>query len=302
MTDNELRKTAVEKTKPVAGETNPAASPNSVKSEKESNMPERKSERKRLSNLANAKNSTGPKTPEGMSRSAQNARKHGILSKEVVVNGGDGRESAVDFERLIESLHAQSLPQDAIEHLLIDRVAACYWRLRRAQRYEVGAVREGLDDCKTPLDGPGPNMKKHNASVRKLEMMLAIERHVHQEPTKGRQDSTPTDGSDQQAGDGSDPSLSNPATGESEDRFAKAEEAIHEYEGMTEYAEQQDALADSRRPLLAALPADEPLNRLIRYETMLDRQLHRALSELRRRSSNPLPPSEDANAKPANGQ
>jgi hypothetical protein len=146
-------------------------------------------------------------------------------------------------------------------------------------------------------------MKKHKASVRKLEMVLAIERHVHQEPNKGRQDPARTDGSDQQAGDGSDPSLSNSATGESEDRFAKAEEAIHEYEGMTEHAEQQDALADSRRPLLAALPADEPLNRLIRYESMLDRQLHRALSELRRRRSlNPLPPSEDADAKPADSQ
>jgi hypothetical protein len=74
-----------------------------------------------------------------------------------------------------------------------------------------------------------------------------------------------------------------PATGESEDRFARAEAAIREYQGLTEYAEEQDALADSRRPFLAALPADEPLNRLIRYETMLDRQLHRALAELRHR-------------------
>jgi len=75
MTDNELRKTAVEKTKPVAGKTNPTGSP---VSEKESNVPERKSERKRLSNLANAQKSTGPKTPEGMATAAQNARKHGM--------------------------------------------------------------------------------------------------------------------------------------------------------------------------------------------------------------------------------
>jgi len=86
-----------------------------------------------------------------------------------------------------------------------------------------------------------------------------------------------------QASDGSDSTASNPAIGESEDRFARAEEAIREYKGLTEHAEQQDALADARRPLLAALPSDEQLNRLIRYETMLDRQLHRALSELRRR-------------------
>ena len=69
-------------------------------------------------------------------------------------------------------------------------------------------------------------------------------------------------------------------------RKRKAEAAIREYEDLTDYAEQQDALADARRPFLAALPADEPLNRLIRNETMLDRQLHRALSELRRRALN----------------
>src|SRR3989304_504944 len=99
-----------------------------------------------------------------MARSAQNARSHGILPKEVVVRDGDGRESTIEFETLVQSLHEQLKPQDAIEHVLVDRVAACYWRLRRAQRYEVGAVREGLDSCITPLDEPGPNMKKHNAS------------------------------------------------------------------------------------------------------------------------------------------
>src|SRR3972149_5659863 len=104
MTDNELRKTAVEKTKPVAGKTNP--NPLLV-SAKEPDVPEMKSERKRLSNLANAQKSTGPKTPEGMARSAQTARKHGILSKEVVVKGGDGRESTAEFESLVQSLHEQ---------------------------------------------------------------------------------------------------------------------------------------------------------------------------------------------------
>ncbi len=250
------------------------------------------SQRKLEANRRNAQKSTGPRTSEGKVRARLNAVTHGILSKEVVVKDGDGRESAAEFADLVESLHAQLQPRDAIEHVLVDRVAACYWRLRRAQRYEVGAVREGLDSCKTPLDEPGPNMKKHNASVRKLEMMLAIERHVHQEPLKGRQSSGQAGGSDQQAGDGSYRAMSNSVNGESEDRFAKAEAAIRKYEGMTEIPEELDAQAEGRRPLLAALPADEPLDRLIRYETMLDRQLHRALSELRRRRqwNNSLPP------------
>jgi hypothetical protein len=112
-----------------------------------------------------------------------------------------------------------------------------------------------------------------------------------------------TDELDHRPSDGSDPSVKEPPAQESEDRFAKMEEAIREYKGLTEQAEKQDALAESRRPLLAALPSDEQLNRLIRYESMLDRQLHRALSELRRRRSwNPLQPPEDADTNPANGQ
>jgi len=250
------------------------------------------SQRKVDANRRNAQKSTGPRTSAGKVRARLNAVTHGILAKEAVVMKGDGAEEASEFAELVESLHAHLQPQDAVERLLIDRVAACYWRLRRAQRFEVGAVREGLDDCKTQPEGPGPYMKKYDASVRKLQLMHDIERHRRQKPAKGRQDpggrsirespSTATDGLDHQAGNGSDLAVKETAATEAEDRTAKMEEAIREDKDLIERAEKQDALVDSRRPFLAALPADEPLNRLIRYETMLDRQLHRALSELRR--------------------
>lgn len=257
-------------------------------------MPERKSPLKQLANQRNAQKSTGPKTPQGKARVAQNPRKHGILSKEVVVKDGDGKENATEFGKLIEGLLAQSPPQDAIERLLIDRVAACYWRLRRAQRFEIGAVREGLDDCKIPLEEPGPNIRAHEAQVRCWRGMLDIKRRSHEKSLKTSRrssgfrhaadaDLAATHKPDHRSVDGSEPASGNPAAAEPEDPFSEAEEALREYESLTEIAEFQDEQAESRRPFLAALPADEPLNRLIRYETMLDRQLHRALSELRRR-------------------
>ncbi len=43
--------------------------------------------RKTASNRVNAKKSTGPKSPEGKARSSQNARKHGILAREVILAG-----------------------------------------------------------------------------------------------------------------------------------------------------------------------------------------------------------------------
>ena len=276
-------------------------------------MKEACSQRKIEANRRNAQKSTGPRTTAGKVQARLNAITHGILAKEAVVMDGDGVENAADFAQLVTDLHAQLRPQDAVEHVLVDRIAACYWRLRRAQRYEVGAVREGLDDCRSTSAEPGPNVKEHYAGVRKLEMALAIEKHLDQEPAERRQAlgaqspevalNASTDELDHRPSDGSDPSVKEPPAQESEDRFAKMEEAIREYKGLTEQAEKQDALAESRRPLLAALPSDEQLNRLIRYESMLDRQLHRALSELRRRRSwNPLQPPEDADTNPANGQ
>ena len=99
----------------------------------ERKMPERKSLLKKLANRANAQNSTGPRTPEGKARRAQNACKHGILARQVVVADVDGA-GVTEFEQLVTSLHAQFQPRDAIEHVLVDRIASCYWRLRRAQR------------------------------------------------------------------------------------------------------------------------------------------------------------------------
>ena len=255
-------------------------------------MPRKMSDRWLAANKENAQKSTGPKTPEGKARSAQNARSHGILANEVVIKKGDGRERTAEFEDLLNGLHAQFRPQDAVEHVLVDRVAACYWRLRRAQRFEVGAVREELDDCKIPPEGPGPNMKKHEATVSHWRMVLNLRRQFHQESLKGRQSpalrstaavSDPAPRKlDDQPGAGSDLGH-DPVEMDPEDRFAKAEEALREYESLTQIAKLQDARFETRRPLLGAIPSDEYLHRLVRYETMLDRQLHRALAELGRR-------------------
>ena len=260
-------------------------------------MPERKSLIKQLANQKNAQKSTGPKTAEGKARVAQNPRKHGVVSKEVVVRGGDGRERAADFVELLESLHAQFQPQDAVEQIPVDRVAACYWRLRRAQRYEVGAVRERLDDCRSTSNNPGPHTTKLFKRFENLESQLTLEQQslrILSTPVEKLKDferlrretalSNAANTLKQPTLDLTDPAVMQEAVKACHIEIAAMERELEKCKSVEyEAADKYDALADSRRPLLAALPADEPLNRLIRYETMLDRQLHRALSELRRR-------------------
>ena len=104
------------------------------------------SEKKLRANRQNAKKSTGPKTPEGKAKSSQNALKHGLLANQILLNDDDPNEKREDFNQLLENLIDEYQPHTCMETLLVERVAVCFWRLRRAYRYEAQAItglREG---------------------------------------------------------------------------------------------------------------------------------------------------------------
>src|SRR5215212_3545546 len=92
------------------------------------------SDKKAQSNRRNALKSTGPKTPEGKAAVRLNALKHGLLSQEILLPGED--EEAL--RELGESLRAELQPVGELESLLVDRIVASYWRLRRLGRVEAG--------------------------------------------------------------------------------------------------------------------------------------------------------------------
>ena len=89
-------------------------------------------------NRRNALKSTGPRTPEGKARVSQNALKHGLLSRHVLIAG----EDAAELGALREGMVAELAPEGALEWLLADRVVAAAWRLRRATRLERDVVEE----------------------------------------------------------------------------------------------------------------------------------------------------------------
>jgi hypothetical protein len=92
------------------------------------------SEKKAEANRRNALKSTGPKTPEGKAAVRLNALKHGLLSQEILLPGED-EEALRD---LGEHLQAELQPVGELENLLVDRIIASYWRLRRLGRVEAG--------------------------------------------------------------------------------------------------------------------------------------------------------------------
>lgn len=90
-------------------------------------------------NRANARKSTGPRTPEGKARSSRNALKHGLLARHAIIRD-DPAEDRDAFDELLNQLTAEYQPVGPTQRLLVERIAVCYWRLRRALRYEADCV------------------------------------------------------------------------------------------------------------------------------------------------------------------
>ncbi len=104
------------------------------------------SEKQIQANKLNAQNSTGAKSTQGKAIVAKNALKHGILSSEVVLETSEIGENKKEFEDLQNSLFTDLKPMGILEEILVDRIATTYWRLRRVIRAENGAIRRQTDD------------------------------------------------------------------------------------------------------------------------------------------------------------
>jgi hypothetical protein len=83
-------------------------------------------------NAANARLSTGPRTPEGKARSAANSRKHGLTAQDLVI----GPEDREEFDDILANLQFNVAPQGAIQQILFDELVAAAWNLRRIRRME----------------------------------------------------------------------------------------------------------------------------------------------------------------------
>lgn len=91
----------------------------------------------------------GVKTAEGKAISKFNALKHGLLSKEVLLEGEDSENFTQLGQRIMENLQ----PEGEIEILLTERIIVNMWRLRRALEVETAIMEyEKFDDSMAGLD------------------------------------------------------------------------------------------------------------------------------------------------------
>jgi hypothetical protein len=135
------------------------------------------SPKKQEANRRNAQLSTGPRTEEGKGRSRCNALKHGILGTALLITKGEGAEDPAEFEELLNALYDDYEPVGACEEMLVETIAVCCWRERRALRCEAGSVRRAFLESDFETDIERGSIRDHLRlpSGRDLDRILRYE-------------------------------------------------------------------------------------------------------------------------------
>ena len=275
-------------------------------------------------NRRNAQKSTGPKTPNGQAVSKMNALKHGILSKEAVVHGRCIRESDREFTALHQRLWEDLKPVGVLEEILVDQIVTAHWRLRRALKAESGEIALNVDE------GQWERTHKHPALTTMLwdsfgdpvfamrdsvlgnhimeSQLYKVRASVEQqgELTEAAVKSVMFQGKPygltenleklrsqlQQNPDGLDEPALRAKQKEQALNYINRELSMLEWRKAR--CEEREKTDEASRQSAAVLPSMKKLDKIMRYETMLQRQLHRDMNQLerlqRRRLGESVPP------------
>jgi hypothetical protein len=274
-------------------------------------------------NQLNAQKSTGPKTAAGKAVSKMNALKHGVLAKTVVVRGHHFQESKRGFKKLCQELYASLAPVEPLEAMLVDQIATAHWRLRRVRMAEAGEIALSVDEVHNSRSRVNPRLQlmlwacrndpvwEMNGSalgnsvlalklseVRKQveqegelteaaikDLLFGARNTISEDLEKLRARSMPVP-------EGMDAAVHREET--KKQALAHIDRKLRTLAWQeTECKRREDSEAQSRQAA-AALPPEEALEKILRYEAALERQLFRAMNQLerlqRRRLGEAVPP------------
>ena len=114
-------------------------------------MPHNVSDEQLAANRANAAKSTGPRTPEGKARCAQNARKHGFAAANFTVVR---YEEIAEVDNLKADAVATYRPGNSQELFAVERIALAQQSILRASRLEASLLTACLSQCLDSRSNP----------------------------------------------------------------------------------------------------------------------------------------------------
>lgn len=260
------------------------------------------SEQQREANRRNASQSTGPTTEAGKQASRMNALKHGLLAKEIVITRGDYEEDEQAFTQLCEALRAQFQPVGVAEDLEVQKIAGCYWRKRRAIRYEHGAILQKTGDLRgreqRSRQGDFDHALEHDCDIEDtshgIHYLIDGLGEAKQEALEGQVSSDTLewlvtqfsnhfrlpDGTKAGALFAAEPVALSPAyLRELRDGIDAQRRRLARLRPKVVRTERLDLESKIRT---AALPGLKVVDKLVRYETSNERELDRALNRLER--------------------
>jgi hypothetical protein len=260
-------------------------------------------------NRHNAQKSTGPKTPEGRAVSKMNALKHGILSKQVLVRGLNINESSRDLNALHERFWQDLNPVGPVEEMLVDQIVTTHWRLRRALTAESGeialSVDEGhwkrrfnpewfglqlkiSDDPMLALRDSALGNSNLATVLRELrervekegELTEAAIKSAFGEPNIYSHRFEKLHLRLSQNSNGADEATRREENKKQALSFIDRE--LADVRWLQNKCAKREAAEEEARQAAAVLPSPEVLDKIMRYESTLQRQLYRALAQLER--------------------
>lgn len=258
--------------------------------------------RKVEANRRNGQQSTGPRTEAGKQASRLNALKHGLLAKEVVITRGDYKEDEAAFSQLLEELRAQFQPVGIAEGLEVDKIGICYWRKKRAIRYEHGAIRQGTGDLRgreqRSRQDDFDNALQHELDIEDtshgIEYLMdglgearreALDGQVSRETLEWLAKQFPNHFVLPEEPKAGRWLVEEPVALSSDARRelrAGIDAQRHRLARLRPKVVRTERLDLESKIRTAALPGLEVVNKLVRYETSNDRELDRALTRLER--------------------
>ena len=278
-------------------------------------------------NRNNAQKSTGPKTSAGKDVAKLNAVKHGLHARNVVLRGQHDNERMREFQKLHQRYWDHYAPAGPVEEMLVERIVTTYWRLHRVLISERGEIALNVDQGRWDRQRPAhfafrmrlaalstveDVMQKMEESATGLMFLKDVLRRVRAAVVS---DGELTDAALQATYFAGKPSsltndllkLRQPPVADAagldvptlvaqrrERLLQEIDSRLVRYRWMEKDCDQRENAEEAARQAAAHLPAASTMDKILRCETLLERQMYRAMDQLerlqRRRQGEDVPP------------